>query len=59
MTEQTLRCASCQKHMATLRDAKVRIGMVVYCRECDPRHKRAGNNSMPPFMREFFWGLKS
>ena len=25
--------------MATLRDAKVRTGMVVYCRECDARNK--------------------
>lgn len=35
MTEQILTCAGCDKHMATLRDAKVRTGMVVYCSACN------------------------
>lgn len=30
-----LNCNSCKKHMATLRDASVRKGMVVYCPSCD------------------------
>lgn len=32
---QTLTCAHCHKDMGILRDARVRKGMVVYCRECD------------------------
>lgn len=35
MSDQILTCAGCDKHMATLRDAKVRTGMVVYCSECN------------------------
>lgn len=30
-----LDCRRCEKPMATLRDAKVRRGIVVYCEDCD------------------------
>ncbi len=58
MTDRILFCARCGKHMATLRDAKVRNGMVVYCRECDPRLHRPETGSMPEFMKEFFEGKR-
>jgi len=31
---QELYCQKCHKHMATLRDARVRNGMVVLCSQC-------------------------
>jgi len=34
-----LNCQLCKRHMATLRDANVRNGMVVYCKECDYKVK--------------------
>jgi hypothetical protein len=58
-------CSDCGKHMATLRDAKVRDGIVVYCRECDERNKmrlRIANTEQPyphdvlDFLRGFFRG---
>lgn len=60
-----IKCAGCRKHMCTLRDAKVRIGMVVYCKECDARNKHllelarstaASDYGMPDFMRGLFGG---
>ncbi len=58
-----IECAGCRKHMGTLRDAKVRNGMVVYCQECDTRNKRllllaqataTHKDGMPDFMRGLF-----
>lgn len=54
MSEQNLTCAGCDKHMATLRDAKVRNGMVVYCSECNRKlhilSARAVDNTIPDFL---------
>lgn len=61
--ETDIECAGCRKYMGTLRDAKVRNGMVVYCQECDARNKRLlflaqatadPKNGMPDFMRGLF-----
>jgi hypothetical protein len=60
---QDLKCGGCGKHMATLRDAKVRNGMVVYCQQCDTINKRlqalagcsaSSKASVPDFMRGLF-----
>lgn len=32
---QNLFCKQCDKNMGILRDAKIRDGMCVYCKECD------------------------
>lgn len=48
-----LYCQSCGKHLATLRDAKVRNGMVVYCGQCNDRlHPRPAE--MPEFFKKIF-----
>lgn len=63
---QEIACKCCHKHMGTLRDAKIRKGMAVYCRECDERMQRmlkiataagAGKKyDVPDFMRGLFGG---
>lgn len=37
---QPLFCANCKKDMGILRDARIRIGMVMYCRECNQKIER-------------------
>jgi len=51
--------------MATVRDAKIRDGMVVYCKVCDVRNKRllasgrdGASRDVPDFMRGLFGGGK-
>ena len=66
MMSQEIECKCCGKHMGTLRDAKIRNGMVVYCQECDERAQRmlrmaaragAGQKyDVPDFMRGLFGG---
>ena len=62
--DRELYCATCGKHMATVRDARIRDGMVVYCRDCDVRNKllasgRDGaSRDVPDFMRGLFGGGK-
>lgn len=64
---QELHCAGCGKPMATLRDARVRNGMVVYCAECNAAMQRlvrmatAASDPMrgaPDFMRDLFRGFR-
>lgn len=50
-----LTCNSCKKHMATLRDASVRKGIVVYCDSCDPMTPAAAA-STPDFISTLFGG---
>ena len=59
--EIKLECKCCGKHMAILRDAKVRKGMAVYCAECDTiidkllsRKERDESYGVPDFMRGLF-----
>lgn len=59
---QTLTCAHCHKDMGILRDARVRKGMVVYCRECDEVMRQvlrlAKRPATPsPDVPDFFKGL--
>ena len=63
--DRELYCAGCGKHMATVRDARIRDGMVVYCRDCDGRNKRllygamaSTSRDVPDFMRGLFGGGK-
>ena len=69
MMSQEIECKCCGKHMGTLRDAKIRKGMVVYCQECDERTQRmlriaamtgsvgeGKKYDVPDFMRGFFGG---
>jgi hypothetical protein len=55
-----LNCNSCKKHMATLRDASVRKGMVVYCESCDKgkgEWDSPGSSYCPPeFISTLFGG---
>lgn len=55
-----LNCNSCKKHMATLRDASVRVGMVVYCEKCDKGSSdwdAQGSSYCPPeFISTLFGG---
>ena len=55
-----LTCAACGKHMALLRDARVRRGMVVYCTVCDLalRERRNDDPGMLDFIRGLFGGRK-
>ena len=61
-TAKELNCAGCEKHMATLRDAKVRNGIVVYCERCDKKMQHLlklsvpAGKYMPDFMRGLFGG---
>jgi RNase P subunit RPR2 len=58
----TLECKKCGKHMATLRDARVRVGMIVYCAPCDTliQHsitkKRQAESDVPDFLSGLFGG---
>lgn len=60
MTE--LHCDHCGKYMATLRDAKVRSGMAVYCKPCNDVIKSLLNQNrnksqsieMPDFLKDIF-----
>lgn len=56
-------CNGCGKDMGTLRDAKIRNGMVVYCSLCDEQiqlmkaqHSPHNNSKhdIPDFMRSIF-----
>lgn len=51
-----LECAKCGKHMATLRDANVRIGMVVYCAACNSALKpeKQKSTDVPDFLNGLF-----
>lgn len=52
-----LRCERCGTLVATLRDASVRKGIVVYCANCaKPKPEKPAD--MPDFMRRFFEGTK-
>ena len=59
-----LSCQLCKKYMATLRDAKVRAGMAVYCKPCNDVIKYLLNNNrnkshsadMPDFLKGIFGG---
>lgn len=55
---QTLFCANCKKDTGLLRDARIRTGMVVYCKECDEKIQRllspGKQTSEPP---DFLKGL--
>lgn len=60
---QKLNCAKCNKDMGVLRDARIRTGMVVYCRECDALVQQAfmqlaknleGRTEMPDFLKGLF-----
>jgi hypothetical protein len=51
-----LDCRRCEKPMATLRDAKVRRGIVVYCEECDREIQALLSpkiTDIPEFLRGF------
>lgn len=55
-----LNCERCGKHMAELRDAKVRNGMVVYCKECNfmvnaVLKKIRKDAEIPDFLKGFMW----
>lgn len=54
--ELELKCNGCDKHMAILRDAKVRKGMVVYCKECNEERmaRPSDRYDIPDFMRSLF-----
>lgn len=61
--EKKLECKGCGKHMAILRDAKVRKGMVVYCAECAgtvdkmlTQKTASAAHDLPEFMRGLFGG---
>ena len=62
MATKELNCAGCKKNMATLRDAKVRNGMIVYCEHCNDKMKHMlklavpAGKYMPDFMRGLFGG---
>lgn len=60
---QTLTCAHCNKDMGILRDAKVRKGMVIYCRECNElirqvlrlgKRPTANSPDVPDFLKGLF-----
>ncbi len=34
-----IRCESCEKHMGEIRDASLRLGMVVLCSQCNTARK--------------------
>jgi len=52
---QELRCAGCNKYCGEVRDAKLRNGLVVYCKECDDANKltlqllRASKDKSSPY----------
>lgn len=63
---QEIHCATCHKPMATLRDARVRNGMVVYCAEYNAAMQRlvrlatAASDPMrgaPDFLCDLFKGF--
>lgn len=55
-----LHCAECGKHMATLRDAKIRNGLEALCAPCYDRIKRqqsgASRGEIPNPLKDLFWG---
>lgn len=65
---QELTCCICHKHMALLRDARVRTGIVVYCQPCNKTMRdtllaaaasRRNQAEMPDFLKGFFGGKKN
>lgn len=55
---QELKCARCGKHMGTLRDAKIRTGMVVYCAICDKENQvKRASEPRSPDIPDFLKGL--
>ncbi len=59
---QFLYCARCNKNMAELRDAKIRNGIVVYCKLCavvievaliESDRKSWAHSDIPDFFKEF------
>ncbi len=56
----TLECNACGKHMATLRDASVRKGMIVYCAPCHASMQRMMDKpsqkdaDIPDFLSQLF-----
>jgi Zn finger protein HypA/HybF involved in hydrogenase expression len=55
----TLECNACGKHMATLRDASVRKGMIVYCAPCHASRQRIRDDErqstdVPDFLSQLF-----
>jgi len=61
-----LHCEHCDKYMATLRDAKVRAGMAVYCKPCNDiiksmlnqnrNRNKSHSSGMPDFLKDIFGG---
>lgn len=54
-----LYCQSCKTHMATLRDAKVRNDIVVYCAPCAAKLRpkpKPEAIEMPEFFKGIFGG---
>lgn len=61
-TGRKLTCKCCGKDMGEIRDARLRLGMVVYCATCDAvierllnrKEQEAEYGGMPDFMRGLF-----
>lgn len=49
-----LKCHTCGKLMATLRDANVRVGMVVFCQPCHEKLFVKKDIDMPDFIADLF-----
>jgi len=52
--ERLLECYNCGKHMATLRDARVRKGIVVLCQPCHEWMNKKDRPDMPEFLKGLF-----
>lgn len=55
--ERTILCNHCGVLVAKIRDAKLKKGIVMYCKECNATINLLMNKSKPVDMPDFFKGI--